>query len=125
MQHTEHNQEHTCHQRGYGQSLKSVLLYNAVDNDDKRTGRSAYLHFRTSQHRHYQSSNDGSNDTLLRCYTRCDTECDGQWQRHDTNYDTGQQVGGKLLFVVVPKSRQKFRLECKCCHHRSIITLLS
>ena len=39
--------------------------------------------------------------------------------------DTGQQVGGKLLFVVVPKSRQKFRLECKCCHHRSIITLLS
>ena len=68
VQHSEHNQEHTCHQRSYCKSLKSVLLNNSVDNDDKRTSRSAYLHLRSTQQRYYQSCYYGGNDTLLRGY---------------------------------------------------------
>ena len=106
VQHAKHNQEHARHQCGNGQSLKSVLLYNTVNDDDKCAGRSAYLHLRSAQQRYDETCYDSGDDTLLRGYARCDTECDGQRQCYDTYDDTGQQVGGKLLFVVVPKCRQ-------------------
>ena len=44
MRHAHHNQQYTRHDGSYRQPRQTVLLNNAVDNNNERTGRSAYLH---------------------------------------------------------------------------------
>ena len=46
---SEKYEEEASHQGSDGESLEAILLYDAVDDDDKRTCRSAYLHLASSE----------------------------------------------------------------------------
>ncbi len=65
MQHTEHNEEHTCHERGDGQAFEAVLLDDAIYNNNERARRSADLYLRTSEDGNDETGYDGGDDTLL------------------------------------------------------------
>ena len=123
MEHAEHDEKHTCHQRGDGQTLKAILLDDAIYNNNERARRTTDLNLRTSEHRNEQTSYDGRDDTLLRGHARGDTKGNGQWQCHDANDDTSQQVGRELLTVIVPESREQLGFKCQCIH--LILHLLS
>ena len=45
MRQTHHNQQDTRHDRCDRETGKTELLDDAVDDDDERTRRTAYLHF--------------------------------------------------------------------------------
>ena len=79
---------------------KVEILYDAVYDNDKRSGRTAYLHLASSKEGDDETCYDGSKDTGLRGCSRCDTECDGKRQSHNTYNYTCKQVLNKCLFVV-------------------------
>ena len=112
MQHTEHNEEHTRHQRGDGQSLEAILLDDAIYNNNECARRSTYLYLRASEDGDDETGDDGGDDALLGCDARGDTEGDGQRQGDDAHDDACQQVGRQLLAVVMLKYRKQFRLKC-------------
>ena len=65
MQQTEEDEKHARHKCGDGQSFQSVLLNDAVDNNDKRTRWAAYLHLRTAEDANHESGDNGRDDALL------------------------------------------------------------
>ena len=109
--HAQEDEEHTCHQRGDGQSLYAILMDDAIDDDDEGTRRTANLHLRTTEGRNDETGYDGRENTLFGRYTRSNTECDGKRQCHDTNDDTCHDVGRKCFLVVMTNCREEFRLE--------------
>ena len=118
---TEEHQEETCHQRCDGQSLESILLDDAVDDDDECSCRSANLHFASAEDGDDETRYDGCDDTLLRCHARSDTECDGQRQGYDTNDDTCHEVRHECFLVVTLQARKQTRLNCYCLHLKSFV----
>ena len=116
MEQTEEHQEGTRHEGGNGQSLDAVLLDDAVDDDDKRTGRSAYLHLAATEYRDDETGHDGCDDTLFGSHSRCDTEGDGQRQGHDTHNDSRHHIGGEILLVVVPQGVEDLGSKLKRFH---------
>ena len=100
LEQTEQNEEHASHDGGDGESFDAVLLYDAVDDDDESTGRTANLHLATAEQRHKETGYDGSDDAFLGCYARGDAECDGERQCHNAYNDARHEVGHKVLFVV-------------------------
>ena len=83
------SKEYARHQRGYNQSGLAVLLYDAIDNDDKCSRRAADLDFAASQQGNDESRNDSGDNTFFGRYSRGDTEGDSQWKCHDTYDDAG------------------------------------
>ena len=111
MQHSEEDEEGTCHQSGNGEPLEAILLDDAIDDDDEGTRRSANLHLAASEQRDDESRHDSGDDTLLWCHSGCDTEGDGKWQCHDAHDDARHDVGHEGLLVVVPQCGEELRLE--------------
>ncbi len=97
---SEEHQEETCHQGSDGQSLESILLDNAIDDDDECSCRSTNLHFASTEDGDDETCYNGGDDTLLGCHARSDTECDGQRQGYDTNDDTCHEVRHECFLVV-------------------------
>ena len=118
---SEEHQEETCHQRCDGQSLESILLDDAVDDDDECSCRSADLHFASAEDGDDETRYDGCDDTLLGCHARSDTECDGQRQGYDTNDDTCHEVRHECFLVVTLQARKQTRLNCYCLHLKSFV----
>ncbi len=112
MQHAEHNEEDTRHQRGDGQSLETVLLDDAIYYNNERARRSTDLNLRASENGDDETGDDGGDDALLGCHARGNTEGNGQRQGDDAHDDACQQVGRQLLAVVMLKYRKQFRLKC-------------
>ena len=108
MEHAEHDEEHTRHQCGNGQSFEAVLLDDTIYDNNKRARWSTDLHLRSTEDGNNETCHDGSDDTFLRCHARRDTEGDGQRQGHDTHDDTCQQVGHELLTVVMLQRGKQF-----------------
>ena len=48
FKHTYQNQDYSSHNCGYHQTAKSMLLDNSVNNNDKRSSRTADLHLAAS-----------------------------------------------------------------------------
>ena len=115
-QHTEEYQEHACHECSYGESLYAVLLYDAVDDDNESTCRSAYLHAASAEDRYHEASHDGGDDALLGRYARSDTKGDGQRQGYDAHDDAGHEVLHKFTTVIVFQGRNQFGFVRKYLH---------
>lgn len=90
---SEEDEEETRHERRDGESLKAILLYDAVYYNNERARRTANLHTAASECRHYESRYDGCDDALLRSHARCDAESDSQRQCDDAYDDAGHDVG--------------------------------
>ena len=69
MQYAEQDEEGTSHQSGDGQSFKAILLYDAIDDNDKGSCGTADLHLASTQKGDDEASHDGSDDALLRRYS--------------------------------------------------------
>ena len=66
MEDAEHDEEHTRHQRGNGQTFKAILLDDAIYNNNECARGTTNLHLRTSKDGDDKTCHDGSDDTLLR-----------------------------------------------------------
>ena len=67
MEDAEHDEEHARHEGGYRESLKSILLDDAIYNNNERARGASDLHLRASEERDDESGHDGGDDTLLGC----------------------------------------------------------
>ena len=123
MEYAQQNQEHAGHDGGHKQACFAVLLYDAVDDDDKSTRRSADLHTASAKQGHGQSGDDGRDDALFGCHPRSDTESDGQRQGHDADDEPGHDVGRQLFLVVTSQVEKQFRLEFEFTHNLIILEL--
>ena len=111
FQHTQEDEEDTCHQRGNRQSLYAILLDDACHDDDEGTCRTAYLHLASAECGDDEACHHGGDDTFLGRYAGSDGESDSQRQRHDAHDDACHRVGGKRLAVVILDDRCQFRAE--------------
>lgn len=100
-QHAEQDEEETRHDGGDGESCESVLLDDAVDDDNEGTRRTAYLYTATAECTDGKACNDGGEDAFFGRHARGDAESNGKWQGNDAHNDACHQVGCKFLFVVV------------------------
>ena len=66
FEYSQKNEDDTRHQCGDNQPGLSVLLDNAVDNDDERTGRAADLNFAAAQQGDYKTGNNSRNNAFFR-----------------------------------------------------------
>ena len=75
---TQQDEKDASHEGGNGESLHTILLNDAIDDDDEGTRGTAYLNLTSSEERNHESCHNGSDDALLRTYTAGNTEGDGQ-----------------------------------------------
>ena len=66
MEYAQQNQEHTGHDGSHEQARFAVLLDDAIDNDDERTGRSSNLYLAPTHQGDDETGYDSRNDTFLR-----------------------------------------------------------
>ena len=116
LEHTQQHQDDACHQRGHDEARFTILLDDAVDDDDERTCRSANLHLAAAQQGDDETRDDGGHDTFLGRYTRRDTKSNSQRKGHNTHNDTGHEVGHKHFFGIILQCRVEFRLEFERFH---------
>ena len=101
MEYTKHDEEHTCHQRGDGETLETILLDDTIYYNNERARRTTDLYLTATQHGYQETSDDGGDDTLLRGDTRGDTKGNGQRKGYDADDDTCHQIGHELLTVIM------------------------
>ena len=111
MEHAKHNKEDTCQKRCDGQTLETILLDDAVNNNNECACRTTDLNLGTSEDRYDQSGDDGGDNTFLRRHARGDTEGDGQRQCHDADNNAGEQICRQLLPVVILQRRKQLWFE--------------
>ena len=97
---------------------------NAVDDNDKRAGGTAYLHLAATQGGDDETSHDGGNDALFGCYAAGNTECNGQGQGHDADDDTGHQVLHETFLVVAFQRVKQTRLQDETLHNLCVFSSL-
>ena len=103
-------------------------MYDAVDDYDEGSRRSANLHLASPENGDDETCHDGSDDTFLRRYARGDAEGYCQWQRYDADDNSRHEVGHESLAIVVLKCLQQLWLEhvcCDCLHFFSFYYMLS
>ena len=66
FEHSQQNEDDTCHQRCYDQSRFSILLDDTINNNDEGTGRSADLYFASSKKGNDETSNDSRDNAFFR-----------------------------------------------------------
>ena len=116
LQHAEHDEEHACHERGYGEALKTILLDYTVYDDDESTRRTSNLHFAAAEQRDDESGYDGRDDAFLRRYARGNTKGNGKRQRHNAHNDACHEVAHERLAVVRLKRRKQLGFKIECFH---------
>ena len=116
FQHAKHNKEYACHECGYGETLKAVLLYDAVYDDDESTRRTSNLYFAATEQRDNESGYYSRDDAFFRRYARGDTKCNGKRQGHNAHNDTRHEVAHERLAVVRLKCRKQLGFEIECLH---------
>ena len=77
LEYTQQHQDDTCHQCGYDEACFTILLDDAVDDDDERTCRSANLYLAAAQQGDDETRDDGGYNTFLGRYTRRNAESNG------------------------------------------------
>ena len=117
MEYAEQYEDQSCHDGGDCQSFQSVILNDAVHDDDECTGRSADLYAVTAEERYDETSDDRRDQTFFGRYSGCYTECDGKRQGYDTDNDTRHQVGDQFFLRVVFERRECFRMKFEICFH--------
>ena len=101
LQKSEEQQEHSSHERGYGEPLHAVLLYYTIYYYDESSGGSAYLYLAASCHRDDEACHYGGDDAFLRCHSRGYAEGYGKRQSHDAHYHSCHDISHEGLPVVV------------------------
>ena len=66
LKNSQQNKQYACHQCGDNKPRFTVLLDDAIDNDDERTGRSSNLYLASTHQRDDETGYDSRNDTFLR-----------------------------------------------------------
>ena len=118
---TPHKDQYQSRHKGCnGQSLQTIRLNNAVNNNDKCSRRAAYLHAVTAQKRNDKSADNSRNKTFFGRNSRSDTECNSQRQGHDTHNDSRHEVFQELLLRVASQRSKKFRVKIQCTFHLSL-----
>ena len=69
MQDTHEYKERACHEGCYAETAHSVILYDAIHNDDERSGRTAYLNLASAKEGDDETCYDSSENTGLRSST--------------------------------------------------------
>ena len=77
MRYTHQYQQDTRHHGSDHQTAQTELLDDTIDNNDECTGRTAYLHFTSSENGNQQTGDDRRYQTFRRTNTRRDTKRDG------------------------------------------------
>ena len=109
MRYTHHNEQNTRHDGSDHQTAQTVLLDDAVDDDDERTRRTAYLHLAAAEDRDQQTGDDRRHQAFRRTYTRRYTESDGEGDRYNTYDDTCQRILTELRTVILTKCLEQLR----------------
>src|SRR5207244_7631663 len=79
------------------QAFITELRHDAVDDHDKRAGRTADLHTTAAECGDQKSSHDGRVQATLGRHAGGDRERERQRQRHDAHDHAGEQVAHELL----------------------------
>ncbi len=66
LEHSQQDKQYACHQCGDNQPRFTILLDDAINDDDERTGRSSNLHLASSHQGDDETGYDSRNDTFLR-----------------------------------------------------------
>ena len=66
MEDPQQYQEHTCQDGGNGQSLYAILLYDAIDDDNKGSRRTTYLYTASTESRNGKPGDNRRYDSLFR-----------------------------------------------------------
>ena len=105
-EHAHQHEQHAGQQRGHRETRDAILRarHDAVNDDDERARRPAYLHTAAAEQRDDEAGHDGRDDALLGRHAAGDAEGDGKRQRHDTHDDAGQHILPQLLAAVVLKT---------------------
>ena len=85
-----------------------MLLDNAIDDHNKRTRRTTYLHLATTKRRDDETSNNGSDKSLCRTYTRRNTKSNRQRDCYNTYNHTRYGILEKLLLIIGADGREEF-----------------
>ena len=72
MADTHDNQDDTGHNGCNNETALSILLDNAINNDNECSGRSSNLHTASAEEGDKEACNDGGVKTLNRAYAGCD-----------------------------------------------------
>ncbi len=109
MRQSHQDEQYTRHDGGYCQSGQTVLLDNAVDDDNECPRGTSYLHFAAAEDGYQQSGYDSRHKTLCRSHARGYTEGDSQGDGYNAHDDTRQGILSELTPAVVAQRMQQFR----------------
>ena len=104
-----HNDEKKArHGSRHREPIITVLLNDAVNDDDECSRRTSDLHPAASEHRNNQSTDDRGVQTLLGLHTGSDSERDRERERYNADNESGNEVRSKLLSgVSIAEYRKK------------------
>ena len=100
MQHAHQDEEGTGHEGGDHQAAHSILLDDAVNDDDEGAGGATDLDFAAAEEGDQEAGHDGGENACFRGGSRCNAEGNGQRQGYDTNNYPGQEVLDQGLFGI-------------------------
>ena len=115
-----HKEDTPGHECGDGEAGKSVLLHYVVDNDDKGTCRTAYLHGIAAEGRHHEASDDGCEQTYRRADSARDGERDGERKGDNPHHDTRHEVLTEFSDVIVSQGRHQGGPEFQFSLHSTV-----